>query len=236
MCGRFTLSRSGAEIAAHFDLPAIPALARRYNVAPGQDVAVVLVGADRSDGARGDVDARRLELRRWGLLPGWAKTPNDGSRRINARLETVATKPSFRAAFKTRRALVPADGYYEWQVARGAKLPYHLALPDGALFAIAAIYEHWEDKTGRALETVALLTCEAIGDIREIHTRMPVILSPAAYAAWLDPSTDASDALALCEPGLALSLEAKRVGKRVNRVSHDDPACLELEALPLFER
>jgi len=230
VCGRFTLSKSGSEIAAHFGLRTVPAFAPRYNVAPGQDVAVVRLETDptQADGAR------QLELRRWGLLPSWAKEPNDGARLFNARLETVDTKPSFRAAFKRRRALVPADGYYEWQAARGGKLPHHLALPEGALFAMAAIYEHWDDGQGQELETVALLTCEAVGASRDVHTRMPVLLSPSAYTAWLDPATDPADALALCEPGIALGLEARRVGKRVNNVSNDDPGCLELEPLPLF--
>ncbi len=129
---------------------------------------------------------------------------------------------------------MPADGYYEWQAARGGKLPHHLALPGGALFAMAAIYEHWDDGQGQQLETVALLTCEAVGAVREVHTRMPVLLSPSAYSLWLDPATDPAEALALCEPGIARGLEARRVGKRVNRVSNDDPACLELEPLPLF--
>ncbi len=227
VCGRFTLSKSASEIAAHFDLPDVPALARRYNVAPGQDVAVVAF-----DPAE---DARRLELRRWGLVPGWAKTPGDGARRINARVETVQTKPAFRDALRRRRGLVPADGFYEWKEAPGGKLPHHLALPGGALFAMAAVVEHWEDAEGRSVDSVAVLTTEAVEPIREIHGRMPVILAPGDYAAWLDPATDPAEALALCRPGPARTLQAKPVGKRVNDVRNDDPECLELEPLPLFD-
>lgn len=246
VCGRFTLSKSASEIAAHFDLPELPALgmgfpeavgvqatssdaaawAPRYNVAPGQDIAVILGPASSED--------RRLELRRWGFVPGFARTADEGPRPINARIESAHEKKSFRDAMRRRRCLVPADGFYEWKKEGARKLPHHLALPVGTLFAMAALHEEWEDEEGRVLRTVVLLTTEAEGPARAIHHRMPVILTPEQQELWLDPKWDAADAATRLEASAAMELLARPVGKRVNDVRNDDPACLELEPLPLF--
>lgn len=179
---------------------------------------------------------RRFETRRWGLVPGWAKSDQEGAGWINARLESAQEKPAFRKALRRRRCLVPADGFYEWKSEGGRKLPHHLALPGRALFAMAGLHETWQDGEGRILRSVAVLTMEASGPVAAIHGRMPVILAPEAYAAWLDPSWDGSAAHELCPPGPARLVKARPVGKRVNDVRNDDAACLELEPLPLFDR
>jgi putative SOS response-associated peptidase YedK len=229
MCGRFTLTRSAAEIAAHFGLGETPALAPRFNVAPTQEAPIV---RERSSGAL------VLELRRWGLVPPWAKDVAVGARMINARVESVAERPAFREALRRRRCLVPADGFYEWQGRAGRRRPHHLALPDGGLFAIAGLYERWIGPGGEAVDTFTLLTRPALGAVAALHDRMPLIVDPPGYAAWLDrAAADPAALLAGIPEGLGPRLVARPVDTRVNDVRNDDPACLapprEVE-LPLF--
>jgi len=219
VCGRFTLTAPPAQVAELFDLDDVPDLRPRFNVAPGQDVATV---------SAAEGGGRELRLRRWGLVPGWARDPKLGSRMINARSETVAEKPAFRAAFRRRRCLVPADGFYEWAAgARGRKQPHHLRRADAAPFAFAGLWERWRRGDEPALESCTLLTTEANATLAPIHDRMPVILPPSSWSLWLDP--------ALCEPEALLPLlvpeppgrlEAHPVGLRVNRPEHDDAGCL----------
>jgi putative SOS response-associated peptidase YedK len=220
MCGRFTLTTTPEEVARHFDLDEIPLLAPRFNVAPGQAIATI---------SRAATGARRvLALRRWGLIPAWAKDPKIGNRMINARLETAAQKPSFRAAFRKRRCLVPADGFYEWAVRAGAaKQPFHIALPARRCFAIAGLWESWRDPEGASLESCTLLTTAANAKLREVHDRMPVILDPGDYDAWLDPALAGEESLLRLAGGApAEALELHAVGRRVNDPRFDDPACL----------
>ena len=234
MCGRFTLTRSAAEVAEHFGLdleaedPAqrvdIEAATRRYNVAPTQPVLTVRI---RSDGRTA------LDPRHWGLVPSWADDPADAARRINARSETAAGKPAFRDAMRRRRCLVPADGFYEWAGPRGKRVPRHIRLPRGELFAMAGLYERWEGPGGRVLRSCTLLTTAASGAVAAIHDRMPVIVDPDSYATWLD--RDGHDGVAAldaigCER--AESLELHLASARVNDVSHDAKDCLEAEAEP----
>ncbi len=226
VCGRFTLSRSAAEIAEHFDLPAVPELAPRFNIAPGQDIAVVQAEAQAG---------RALAMRHWGLVPGFARRADERKPPINARLETAHEKKTFRDALRRRRCLVPADGFYEWKAEGPRKLPHHLALAGGGLFAMAGLFEDWEDADGKVLRSVVLLTTEAEGDAATIHHRMPVILSPDQTRLWLDPGWDGADAAQQLVPDVARGLRASPVGKRVNDVRNDDPACLEMERLPLFD-
>ncbi len=221
MCGRFTLTTTPAEVARHFGLDETPSLSPRFNVAPGQTIATIARFAE-SAGAT-------LALRRWGLIPGWAKDPKIGNRMINARVETVAAKPSFRAAFRKRRCLIPADGFYEWAARSvGAKQPFHIALPGRRCFAIAGLWESWRDPEGVNIETCTLLTTAANARLREVHDRMPVILDPADYAIWLDPRPADEDTLTrLVRGALAEELELLAVGRRVNDPRSDDAACLE---------
>jgi putative SOS response-associated peptidase YedK len=229
MCGRFTLTRSAAEVASHFGLGEVSGLSPRFNVAPTQEAPIVRV---RSSGGR------VLEMRRWGLVPPWAKDVAVGARMINARVESVAERRAFRGALGRRRCLVPADGFYEWQGRAGRRRPHHLALPDGGLFAIAGLYERWVGPGGEAVDSFTLLTRPAQGAVAALHDRMPLIVDPAGYAAWLDrASGDPTALLAGLPEALGARLVARPVDTRVNDVRNDDPACLapprEAE-LPLF--
>jgi putative SOS response-associated peptidase YedK len=241
VCGRFTLTRSAAEIAEHFGLASAPALAPRWNAAPTQELPIVRVrrGA-RADGAPGG--ERVLELRRWGLVPGWAADVSAGARMINARVETVRERPAFRDALQRRRCLVPADGFYEWHGSAAARRPFHLALPEGDLFAMAGLYARWHGEGGEVVDSFTVLTRPAEGAVRALHDRMPWIVDPAGYGAWLDP--EAKDPAALLQTlpeARGARLVARPVSRRVNDVRNDDPACLgpaeadgEQPALPGF--
>ena len=218
MCGRFTLTRSPSEIADVFEVDAAEAagLEPRYNVAPTQPAPVVVA----RDGGR------HLVAKRWGLVPHWATDAGIASRTINARIESAAEKPAFRAAVARRRCLVPTDGFYEWRQRGREREPHHIRFPDWRLFAFAGLHETWEGPGG-VLETFSILTCPAHARIREIHDRMPALVAPARWDAWLDPElVDPDTALALPEPALAADYEIHAVDSRVNSVRHDDPACL----------
>jgi putative SOS response-associated peptidase YedK len=220
MCGRFFLSRSGAEIARHFDLAREPTLAPRYNIAPGQPIA--LVRERLRDGAR----ERVLEERIWGFVPHWAERPGAGRHPINARAETAATRALFRDAFARRRALVPADGFYEWQHRGRSARPFAVRLRGGGLFAMAALYERWHGPGG-PLDTCAILTTAANAPVAAIHDRMPAIVAPADYGIWLDPAAaDAELLAALLQPWPDAGIELHPVDRRVNDPHCDDPGLL----------
>ena len=220
MCGRFTLSTSPTEIANHFDLDETPELKARFNVAPGQSIATVSVASE----ARRSV----LSLRRWGLVPSWAKDPKIGNRLINARSETAAEKPSFRTALRRRRCLVPADGFYEWAGAKGSKQPFLIGLEGRALFAFAGLWERWTDPEGQRIESCTLLTTAAAENLRELHARMPVIVDPVDYAHWMDPDVVDPDLVSpVLDRNLGGALDFHPISTHVNDVRHDDPRCLE---------
>ncbi len=229
MCGRFTLTRSAAEVAEHFGLVAAPELAPHFNAAPTQELPIVRV---RSTGER------TLEVRRWGLVPRWAKDVSIGARMINARVEGVAERPAYREALSRRRCLVPADGFFEWQGKARARRPFHIALPDGGVFGIAGLYERWSGPGGEVVDSFTLLTRAARGVVATLHDRMPLIVDPAGYAAWLDPGApDPAPLLATLPEERGADLVARPVSTRVNDVRNDDPACLaapEASPLPLF--
>jgi putative SOS response-associated peptidase YedK len=218
MCGRFTLRRPGGDVARHFDLPETPELRPRWNAAPGQAIAAVREPA---------AGRRELALLHWGLVPPWADDPRVGSRMINARSETADRRPAFAAALRARRCLVPADGFYEWRRRGAERQAVHVRLRDEGLFGMAGLWEEWRGPGGESLESVAILTTDAHPSLRELHDRMPVILSPGDYARWLDPALrDPAPLRALLRPFDAEPLELVPVGPRVNRVEFDDPACL----------
>jgi putative SOS response-associated peptidase YedK len=222
MCGRFFLSKSGAEIARHFDLSDEPALAPRFNIAPSQDIPVVRANAQ-------DGDPRVLELRRWGFVPRFAKNLRTGRRPINARAETAATSPLFRGAFARRRGLVPASGFYEWQHRGRSARPFALQVRGGELFAMAALFDRCEAEDG-VLDSCAIVTTEANDRVAIVHDRMPAILAPADYALWLDPSVHERERLLpLLRPCPADWIEAHPVEPRVNDVHCDDPQLIEAE-------
>ncbi len=225
MCGRFTLTRSADEVARAFgpdvevQLPE-PLRRPRYNIAPGQDAAVLEPAAR--------VPGRVLRPRRFGLVPGWARDPRVGHRLINARAETVARKPAFRAAFRRSRCLVPADGFYEWQRREGGpRQPYHVRLRGGEVFAMAGLAERWQGEDGAVLETFAILTTDAPQPLASIHDRMPVILPRELHAVWLDRELrDSESLLPLLRPLPPEWIEFRPVSRWVNTPTHDDPRCL----------
>lgn len=220
MCGRFVLKSSGDDVADLLALPSIPALSPRYNIAPTQTI-----WAARIDQAGGE---RRLVPLRWGLIPHWAKDAGIGARLINARSETAAEKPAFRGAFRRRRCLVPADGYYEWSATPAGKQPYFIRRCDGQAFAIAGLYEAWTDADGKPTESCALLTTRANEELAQLHDRMPVILERGAHQDWLDPTlADAAHLSALLTPAPRDALRADPVSRRVNNPRNDDPRCIE---------
>ena len=229
MCGRFTQRMTWRELHERMDLIGAPLNLRpRYNVAPSQDVAV----------ARANDEGRTLSMLRWGLIPAWAKDPTIGHKLINARSETAAQKPSFRSAFRHRRCLIPADGFYEWQRRGGTRQPWLFALRDGAPLVFAGLWERWtvpedaaltgslaERSPGDAVETCTILTTAANDTVAPVHGRMPVILPPDAWSAWL-----AGEQVPLA-PYPADAMTAHPVSTHVNRPANDDPRCVEPIAL-----
>src|SRR5918998_1491873 len=189
MCGRYTLTVPTDKLAAEFGLDEVRAdLSPNFNVAPTQSVAVVV-----AEGGK-----RRLETLRWGLVPSWADDPEIGSRMINARSETAPEKPSFRSAFRRRRCLIPADGFYEWKRLNGSKQPYYFRIDGGRPFAFAGLWENW-NKDGE-IRSCAILTTTANDLVEEVHERMPVILPRDHYDAWLDPGAEEEELAALLVP------------------------------------
>ncbi len=218
MCGRYTLSTPAGRLAEEFrvDEGAVE-IPPSYNIAPTQEVAAVLAEGDR----------RRLEMLRWGLVPSWADDPEIGARMINARSETAAEKPSFRSAFRNRRCLIAADGFYEWKRENGGKQPYYFRMQDGRPFAFAGLWESWDKGGDGPLRTCAILTTRANSVLDGIHDRMPVILPHDAYNAWLDPDADKEELGELMIPYPGDDLETYPVSRFVNSPRNNDERCIE---------
>lgn len=219
MCGRFAQTASPETIAEQFALAEPLSLVPRYNIAPSQPVATVRLNRDTRQ--------RELVLLPLGvLIPSWAKIPAIGYKMINARSETVTEKPSFRNAFKYRRCLVPATGFYEWQKVEKGKQPYYIQVQDGLPFAIAGLWEHWQSADGSEIESVTLLTTAANEMMRPLHDRMPVIIHPDDYGLWLDPDeTKPEPLLPLLRPFATELMSAYPVSTLVNSPFNDLPAC-----------
>ena len=219
MCGRFTLRAPASTVADEFKVLDVPPLAPRFNIAPTQPVAAVRLAAESGQ--------RQLVRLKWGLVPPWAKDPAIGNRLINARAESVAEKPAFRAAFRRRRCLVVADGFYEWQRSGGRKQPYFIRLRDDRPFAFAGLWEFWEGPEHSALETCTLITTGPNELMEPIHNRMPVILAPDDYDRWLDPAIQEPDALRpLLRPYPTSAMLALPVSPHVNNPRNDDAECI----------
>lgn len=221
MCGRITLTSSARELALQFELDPGVQLAHlepRFNVAPSQDVAAV----------REDHDGHRvLSFERWGLVPHWAKDAAIGNRLINARAETVATKPAFANALRSRRCIVPADGFYEWSGSGAERRPYIFRRPDRAMIGLAGLYERWVGEGGEVVDSCTLITTAANETLAAFHDRMPVILAPSDYPHWLDRGAEDPDSVSsLLAPCPADWLESSPVSSRINNPRNDDPECL----------
>lgn len=214
MCGRFTLTIDSNAVARAFQVPVPKSLQTgpRYNVAPTQDVVTVL-----NDGEP------HLDLLRWGLIPSWAKDASIGSRMINARAETLAEKPSFKRLLNSRRCLIPADGFYEWQKVDGGKVPMYITLKEHEPFAFAGLWDSWKTADGEVLRTCTIITTEANNLVAPIHNRMPVILPPDARELWLDPDLREPDILLpLLKAYDPQAIQTREVSRRVNSPQYDN--------------
>ena len=219
MCGRFTLFEADKILSKEFGVSGFPPLSPRYNIAPSQPVAAVRAAPAGA--------GRELALLRWGLIPSWSKDPAIGNRLINARAETAREKPSFRNAFRRHRCLIPASGFYEWQRQERGKQPYFVRMRDGRPFAFAGLWDRWESTDEGVIETCTILTTAPNAVLAPIHDRMPVILPPAEYARWLDPSLRDTDSLApLLVPFPPDDMLAFPVSPRVNPPTIDDEKCI----------
>jgi len=224
MCGRYILSRDPAGLARYFSTTGpTPNHRASWNMAPTQEGLVVRRNAQTG--------ARHLDALRWGLVPRWAKDASGGARLINARAETLAEKPSFREAFRRRRCLVPMDGFYEWAGKGAAKRPFAVALRDGAPMGVAGLWEGWQQDDGTWLRTYSVITCAAAGRQALLHERIPVIIPPEAWAAWLgEVETDEEALSALLRPASDAALAFWPVPARVGRVSENDQGLIAVMA------
>lgn len=211
MCGRYALTSPPTVIAERFHLLWTPEIEPHYNIAPSQMVPVV-----RETG-----DGRQLAMLKWGLVPWWAKDASIGTRLVNARAETLATKPAFRDAYRHRHCLVPADAFYEWKPVARRKQPYCIRLRDRSLFGMAGLWERWKATDGRVIETCTIVTVDANPLVAELHDRMPLILAPEDYDAWL-----AAEAGEVPPAVPAAEMVAYPVSPIVSDARNDVPDCL----------
>ena len=221
MCSRYALTSPPEAVRRVFGHVNEMVYPPRYNIAPTQPVAIV-----RLDFAK----QREMTLVRWGLIPSWVKDPGKVSLMINARAETAADKPSFRGSLRHKRCLVPADAFYEWSGPAGRKRPHMLRPVDGGPMAFAGLWEHWLGADGSEIETMAILTVPANSSVRRIHDRMPAILMPDQFEAWLDVSSGRStEAGAMIAKGVPDEyLELTEVSKALNNVRNDVPEVQEI--------
>ena len=235
MCGRYAITLPPEAARRYFGFVERPNFPPRYNIAPTQPIPVVRADPFRSGATR------HFVLMRWGFLPGFVKDPKTFPLILNARAETLAEKPSFRAALKRRRCLVIADGFYEWRNepgpggrGRAPKRPYLVRRTSGEPMGFAGLYETWCDATGGEIDTACIVTTAANGLLGQLHDRMPAILEPDAFAAWLDvDGVDAGKALALLRPAPEEALELVEIGPAVNRVANDDESVQQPVAEPI---
>ena len=215
MCGRFALKALKGELIDRFDLASCDDYPVRFNTAPGTDIPVIRRSPD---------GLRVLHLLRWGLIPHWAKDPAIGARLVNARSESVADKPAFRDAFRRRRCLVPADGFYEWKAEGKTRQPYYFSAASGIPLALAGLWESWTAPDGAIVRTVCLLTTQANALMAPVHERMPVIVGQDDWAAWLaDP---AGTVTALLRPYAGEDLQSWPVDRRVSRRDEEGAALI----------
>lgn len=217
MCGRFSVALSATTLASHFNVQESVVWKERYNLAPSQEILTLVQPAGR---------AREIRRMRWGLIPSWAKDPAIGNQLINARAETVATKPAFRNALRERRCLIVTDGFYEWQAQGRGKQPWCIRMQDGRPFAFAGLWERWTDPEGRAIESCTVITTTPNALIKQFHHRMPVILASRDYDLWLDVRIRDVDRLPLLlAPYPPEDMTAYPVSRFVNNPANDSPAC-----------
>lgn len=211
MCGRFAFYSPSEAVAALFGVTQSTEVKPRYNIAPTQYIAAI---------RRDENQSNELTMLRWGLVPFWAKDPSIGNRMINARSETVAEKPSFRNAYRKRRCLVLADGFYEWHREGDVKIPYFISLADGKPFAFAGLWEHWNSKdSDESLQTTTIVTAAANDFLAQVHHRMPVVLEPENARRWLDGDANLLEEVTSAAP----SFRAWPVDRKVNNARNESP-------------
>jgi putative SOS response-associated peptidase YedK len=211
MCGRYALTSPPAVIAERFGLAWTPEIEPHYNIAPSQVIPVV----------RETEAGRALAMLKWGLIPWWAKDATIGAKLVNARAETLADKPAFRDAYRRRHCLIPADAFYEWKPIEGRKQPYCIRLRAPGLFGMAGLWERWKAPDGQVVESCTIVTVDANSVVAPLHDRMPLILAPEDYGAWL-----AAETRALPHAVPAEAMVAYPVSPLVSNAKNDVPACL----------
>ncbi len=226
MCGRYTLATIEEHLVQEFDVLQTDIIESRYNIAPTQSAPIVRM----MDGDR----RRQLDTMRWGLIPHWAKDSTIGNRMINARSESVDSKPSFRKPFRSQRCLIPCTGFYEWKKVEGGtpsrpkKQPYYIRRQDERVFAFAGLWDRWHGPEGEAIESYAILTTEPNDLLRPLHNRMPVIIAPNDYDLWLATNIQDVDSLKpLFQPYAGDEFAAYTVGTQVNNPANDHPSCMD---------
>ena len=220
MCGRFALTHGTQLIVEHFGISNLPPIVARYNIAPSQSILSL----------RSSPEGMQWCWLRWGLIPSWSKDPVIGHKLINGKAETLSQKPSFRSALKKRRCLIPASGFYEWQLQGKQKQPYYFSLKDTGLMAFAGLWELWESSEGEVIESCTIITTSANETVKTVHERMPVILYPDSYDLWLkgDKVESPSDELlALLTPYAAEKMSVWPVSKVVNNAKYDKEDCVK---------
>jgi len=218
MCGRFTLHTPESRIreAFHLKQTAPLGLKPRYNIAPSQHVPII----------RATETSMEMVLAQWGLVAHWSKEPKTKYSTINARIESVAEKPVYRTPFKHQRCLIPADGFYEWKVVNGHKIPHHIRMRDGDVFALAGLWDRWEDEGGN-LDSCSIIVMPASDVMKSLHERMPAIIAPAGYDLWLDSRiTDKAEIMEHLNSAPSSQLVAYPISPWVNSPKHDDEQCI----------
>ena len=219
MCGRFTLHTPESRIRDAFNLEHTEPLGLnpRYNVAPSQQIPIIR-----------DMDTRHeMVLAKWGLVPNWSNEPKTKYSTINARIESVAEKPTYRTPFKRRRCLIPADGFYEWKVVNGHKIPHHIRMRNDSVFAFAGLWDHWE-RGDDSIESCTIIVMPANEIMKPLHERMPAIIAPTHFDLWLDSRvTDKDEIMQLLNSALSSNLKAYPVSPWVNSPRHDDERCIK---------
>lgn len=222
MCGRYTLTREERRLQERYAIIDREPFQARFNICPTQDAPVLLID-----------EQPRIKSLRWGLIPFWAKDEKIGNSLINARCETIHEKPAYRAAFKKRRCLIPADGFYEWMKVPGGKQPMHIRLTNQEAFAFAGVWEFWKNAEGNPLLTFSIVTTEPNELLAPVHNRMPVIVAENDYDQWLDPKLVAREQLeSLFRPFPSSAMEFYPVSAIVNNPRHEHPKCIERIAAP----
>jgi len=218
MCGRFTLQTPEARIREAFNLQFAEqlGLGPRYNIAPSQDIPII----------RDSKDGHEMVLAKWGLIPYWSKEPKTKYSTINARIETVAEKPTYRTPFKKQRCLIPADGFFEWKLVNGHKIPHYIRMDKSGVFAFAGIWDRWEGD-GETLDSCSIIVMPANEVMKPVHERMPAIIAPAHYDLWLDSRiTDKHELLGYLNSAPSSQLKFYPISPWVNSPKHDDERCI----------